>query len=72
MTGTSAALLGTDPPATPLGLILAESPRNAPPFLSERIPEPPRLEQVFSGPPQAVILPTYYRLYAVDPAALPK
>ena len=65
MTTTSASLLGVEPPATPLGLILAENPRNAPPFLRER------------SAPAAEVAPgqtggqIFFRLYAVDPAALP-
>ena len=59
MTGTSAALLGLAPPATPLALILAERPRDVPPFLRE-VPTPPTAgHRVF------------YRLYSVDPAQLP-
>ena len=57
-TGTSAALLGIDPPATPLGLILAENPHNAPPFLRETATPPSSGNRVF------------FHLYAVDPAAI--
>ena len=59
MTSTSASLLGIEPPAVPLGLILAENPRNAPPFLHETATPPTSGNRVF------------FHLYAVDPAALP-
>ncbi len=58
MTGTSASLLGIDSPATPLGLILAENPHNAPPFLRETATPPASGNRVF------------FHLYAVDPGAL--
>ncbi len=60
MTGTSTALLGVGRPAAPLGLILAESPRNAPPFLREQFAPGQTGGQVF------------FRLYAVDPVNLPQ
>ena len=60
MASTSASLLGIDSPATPLGLILADNPRNAPPFLSEVATPPSSGNRVF------------FHLYAVDPAALPQ
>ena len=59
MTSTSAALLGIEPPATSLGLILAENPRNAPAYLTEVTTHPSAGNRVF------------YRLYSVDSAALP-
>ncbi len=59
MIGTSAALLGIAPPATPLALILAEHPHDAPPFLSEVATPPAAGNHIF------------YHLYAVDPAKLP-
>ena len=55
MTSTSAALLGIEPSATPLGLILAENPHKAPPFLRETATPPSAGNRVF------------FRLYAVDP-----
>ncbi len=58
MTGTSAALLGLAPPATPLALTLAEHPRDVPPFLRE-VPTPPAAGNRI-----------FYHLYAVDPAQL--
>lgn len=60
MIGTSAALLAIAPPATPLGLTLAENPRNAPPFLRPR-----------TAPAQATDGRVFFRLYFVDEAMLP-
>ncbi len=56
--GTSAALLGVASPVTPLALILAENPRNAPPFLTEVAIPPSSGNRVF------------FHLYAVDFASL--
>ncbi len=58
MTSTSASLLGIEPPSIPLGLILAENPRNVPPFLRETATPPTSGNRVF------------FRLYAADPAVL--
>ena len=66
MTTTSAALLGIESPDTPLGLILADTPRNAPPFLREQAPP---LAEVAPGQTGGQI---FFRLYAVDTANLPQ
>lgn len=56
---TSAAILSIEPPATPFGTILAESPRNVPAFLREISGAPSPGNRVF------------FHLYNVVPAELP-
>ena len=57
---TSQALLGTNPPARPLATVLAERPREAPPFLIEHSGPPPE----YGDEPQ------FYRLFRVETANL--
>ena len=65
MTSTSASLLGIEPPNTPLGLILGESPLNAPAFLREQSQPPAKVAPGQTGGQ------IFFRLYAVDAANLP-
>lgn len=79
--GTSAIILGVAPPAKTMARILAENAGEAPPFLHEMLQRRPQMPQYgaplkFDDPSSALeAMPdwmTFYRVYSVDDAKLPR